>query len=44
MRFQEPDQGYQQSRIACTGAKLVCLDSGQVEEPPSAPFVGKRGG
>ena len=44
MRFEETNAGGQQGRLGRAAAKLVCIDTGQVEEPLSPPFVGKRGG
>jgi hypothetical protein len=43
MRLEEGDQRGEQARLVRPGAELVCPDSGQGEEPPRAPFVGKRG-
>ena len=40
MRFEKADQRREQRRLARSRAQLICPDSGQVQEPPRAPFVG----
>jgi len=42
VRFEESDQRREQHRVIRPQPKLVCPDSGQVEEPASPPLVGKR--
>lgn len=42
MRLEKADQPGEKPRIACARAKLVCTDSGQVEEPLSPPRIAKR--
>ena len=42
MRFEKADQGREQRRVCRSGAKLVCPDSGQVDEPLSPPPVTER--
>jgi hypothetical protein len=42
VRFEEGDQRREEARLAGPAAKLVCPNSGQGEEPPSAPFVSER--
>ncbi len=42
MGLQEADQRCEQARVAGPGPKLVCVDSGQVEEPLSPPCIAKR--
>ena len=42
MRLEKPQQGGEQRGIAGSGAKLVCPDSGQVEEPLSPPLLANR--
>ena len=40
--FEEADQGRKQPRLAGARTKLVCVDSGQVEETLSPPCIAKR--
>jgi hypothetical protein len=42
VRFQEADQRGKQRRLTRASAKLVCPDSGQVDEPPGPPRLTKR--
>ena len=42
MRLEEAQSGGEQRRVAGPAPKLVCPNSGQVEEPPRAPFVAER--
>ena len=42
MRFEEADQRRKQSRLAGARTKLVCVDSGQVEETLSPAPIAKR--
>ena len=42
MRFEEADDAGEQRGFADTAAKLVCPDSGQVDEPLSPSLVTKR--
>lgn len=42
MRFEKCDEAGEQCGVGRPPPKLVCLDSGQVQEPLRAPFVGKR--
>ena len=42
MRFKEADQCGEKHRIAGPAAKLVCPDSGQVDEPLCPPRITKR--
>ena len=42
MRFEEPQQRGEKRRIVEPAPKLVRPDSGQVEEPLRAAFVGER--
>ncbi len=42
MRFEERDHCGQKRRIADAGAKLVCPDSGQCQEPFGTRFVHQR--
>ena len=42
MGFEEPDQRRKQLRLAKPRAKLLCPDSGQVDEPLSPPIVTQR--
>ena len=42
MRFQEAYDAGKQRGLADSPAKLVCPDSGQVDEPLSPPLVTKR--
>ena len=39
MRLEEADQRGEQRRVAGSRPKLVCPDSGQVEEPLRPPLV-----
>ena len=41
MRFEEGDQTGEQGRFTGPAPELVCLDSGQVEEPPRPPLGAK---
>ena len=43
MRFQEGNQRREKLRISGAAAQLACPDSGQVQEPVRAPFVGNDG-
>ena len=43
MRLEEHDDAREQRRLGRPAPELSCLDSGQVKEPPRAPFVRKRG-
>ena len=38
--FQKGNQAYEKRRVAGAAPELVCLDSGQCEEPLRPPFVG----
>jgi two-component system, cell cycle response regulator DivK len=40
MRFEETEQGCKQHGLACPATQVFCVDSGQVEEPLRAAFVG----
>ena len=40
MRLEEGDEADEQCRLARAAPELVCLDSGQCEEPLRPPFVG----
>jgi len=42
MRLEEADKCREQGRVARPLAKLVCPNSGQVEEAPRPPLVGER--
>ena len=42
MRLKEGDQRRKQSRIASLAPKLVCPDSGQIQEPLGPAVVRKR--
>ena len=42
MRFEKPQQRGKKRRLARSGAKLVCPDSGQIEEPLRPPLVAER--
>ena len=42
MRFEEGDQRREKRRVIRLAPKLVCPDSGQVEEPPGPTVVSKR--
>ena len=42
MCFEKADQGRKQGRIAGSRAQLICVDSGQVDEPLSPPRITKR--
>jgi hypothetical protein len=42
MRFEEPNHRREKRRISHALAKLVCPDSGQIEEPLRPAFVTKR--
>ena len=42
MRFEEPQQRGKDRRIVRLGAKLVCPDSGQIEEPLRPSLVAER--
>ena len=42
VRFKEADECAEQGRLADPIAEVICPDSGQVQEPPRAPFVGQR--
>jgi two-component system cell cycle response regulator DivK len=42
MRFEEANQRGKQGRFARPGPKLVCPDSGQLDEPLSPPLLTKR--
>ena len=42
MRLEESQSGREQRRVAGPAPQLLCLDSGQCEEPLRAPFVGNR--
>ena len=42
VRFKKCDEASEERRLVGTSPKLVCLDSGQGEEPLCAPFVGNR--
>jgi len=42
VRFKEGYERGEQARLICPAAKLACPDSGQVEEPLRAAFVGER--
>jgi hypothetical protein len=42
VRFQEPDQSGKQGRLSRPAAKLVCPDSGQIDEPLGPPRLTKR--
>ena len=42
MRLEKPQQTGEQRGIAGSGAKRVCPDSGQVEEPPRPSAVAER--
>lgn len=44
MAFEEANHGGEKGGLAGPAAKLICVDSGQVEEPPCPPFVGEHGG
>ena len=44
MRLQEGQSGGQQAPLAGPGAELIRIQSGEVKEPPRAPFVGQRRG
>ena len=41
MRFKKGQESGKQAPLAEPGAKLVRIQSGEVEEPPGAPFVGQ---
>ena len=43
MGLKKSDQRREQPGLACSSPQLLCPDSGQVQEPHRAPFVGKRG-
>jgi hypothetical protein len=42
MGFEKGDEAGEQGRLSRPPPKLVCLNSGQAQEPLCAPFVGKR--
>ena len=42
MRLQKGDQGAEERRLPSSAAKLVCPDSGQVEEALRPALVAKR--
>ena len=42
MRFQKRDQRRKQHRVVRPAPKLICPNSGQVEEPLRPPLVPKR--
>jgi hypothetical protein len=42
VRLQEPDEGRKKGWVAHPIPKLVCANSGQVEEAPGPPLVPKR--
>ena len=42
MRLEKADDGAEQCRLAHPMPKVICPDSGQVQEPPGAPFVSQR--
>ncbi len=42
MRFEEPQQRGKDLRIVRLGTKLVCPDSGQIEEPLRPSLVAER--
>jgi hypothetical protein len=42
MCFEEADQGGEQRGLVRPAAKLLCPDSGQVEEAAGPPFVAER--
>ena len=44
MRFEESEDGRKQGRLGCKASQLLCVDSGQVEEPLGAAFVRQGGG
>jgi two-component system, cell cycle response regulator DivK len=41
MGLEKGQSGGQQAALAGAGAQLICIQSGEVEEPPRAPFVGE---
>jgi hypothetical protein len=42
VRFEEPDQGCKQNRLAGASSQLFCPNSGQVEEPPGPALITER--
>jgi hypothetical protein len=44
MRFEETEERRKQGRLRGAPAQVVCVDSGQVQEPPRAAFVRQCGG
>jgi len=42
MRFEKADQGRKEGKIAGSRAQLICVDSGQVDEPLSTARITKR--
>ena len=41
MSLEKTDQGREQRGLVRSLPKRICPDSGQVQEPPGAPFVGQ---
>ena len=42
MRLEKAEQRREQRRLARPLSKLICPDSGQVQEPPGPPLLAKR--
>ena len=44
MRFEKGEDGREKAPFADPGAKLICIQPGEVKEPLGAPFVVERRG